>query len=83
MFGGGEVELLGVVVLVVDEDDGAVGPVEHGGGDGGSVAGSAVHPYFAVGDLAGAVDEFVQGDVDGAGDVARVVLVCAGGRRAR
>ena len=45
---------------------------QDGGGDGSPMAGSAVHPHFAVRNLVDTAKQFVQRDVDGAVDVGLV-----------
>ncbi len=62
-------------VLIIDEHHGAPCPVDDGGGDRRSVPGAAVHPDQRVRQFVKAVGEFVQGDVDRAGDAAGVVLL--------
>jgi hypothetical protein len=63
VFGGGS-------PVVVDSDDGVARLVEQRRGDGGAVAGSAMHPHLSVGDLVEAALQIVKGDVHGAVDVA-------------
>ena len=70
-------DLLGVVEGVVDRHQLAAGGVEHRRGDRGAVAGFAVHPHLAGGDLVEPVPQLVQGDVDGVADRCGGVLLGA------
>src|SRR5512133_3560597 len=59
----------GVAEIVVDCDDAPAGGGEDGRGDGGPIAGAAVHPHLAVKYFVQATEQAVQRDVDGAVDV--------------
>ena len=69
----------GGLVVVVDQHHLPAGLVEDRGGDGGAVARAPVDPHLALGNLAEAVGEFVQGDVLRFGDEAAGALVVAAG----